>query len=161
MSDHRSVRRGWKATVAAAVVVGAVAVGGGAAQAGPEPQCVGSECNGLKPAADGCLLDATVVNREVFQDNASGGTSATLIVRLVYSPTCDASWARVTVRGTGTADVTGARAWVQGHRTATLRNRPSGGTFVSNMWSASSISVCGRGNWNNGAAVETRCTGAG
>lgn len=155
-----SITRLVRSAVAVAAFVGAVAVGAGTAHAGPEPQCVGSECNGLKPAADGCLLDATEVNKVVFQDNAAGGTSARLVVRLMYSATCNASWSRVTVRGTGTATATRAQAWIGGRKSTTVRVRLFAGSINSKMYSSSTIEVCGIGTWNGFINIR-RCTSAG
>lgn len=158
MSKHRWTRVGMVAAVAA----GSLMVGGGAAHAGPEPPCVREFCEGLNPVTVGCNAGAVVVNKVVFEDNAAGGTFGKLVVRLMYSPTCDASWARVTAKAGGTAHVTRSSAWMgAGHRAATKQVRDGHGSIVSKMTSGSSVIACGKANFNEGAVVEARCTSAG
>lgn len=55
--------------------------------------CYGSSCNNVDPNTSGCINDQVTVD----QANITGGGKTWGTVYLRYSPTCEASWAYISV----------------------------------------------------------------
>jgi hypothetical protein len=122
--------------------------------------CTASGCNGKDPVAYGCAATAHTVNSTTWSDGAAGSL-ATQKVELRYSTKCKASWARVTATGTGTIHVTSTKAYMAPYTTSTGRTIYHSGSVYSKMRAGSAVSACGKTNFNNGAVIQTNCTGAG
>ena len=132
----------------------------GASPAHAALSCTGSGCNGKNPSLYGCTATAHTVNSTTWSDGAAGSL-ATQKVELRYSTKCKASWARVTATGTGTIHVTSTKAYMSPYATSTGRTILHSGAVYSNMRAGSAVNACGKTNFNNGAVIQTNCTGAG
>lgn len=56
--------------------------------------CEGADCTGLNPATEGCDADALLLDE---QDETGGDDTVAISLKFFRSPSCDASWAKVTV----------------------------------------------------------------
>jgi hypothetical protein len=100
--------------------------------------CYAGSCTGLNPAATTCQYDA-----ETLLTGASGDTS----IELRYSPSCRATWARLTYsRGTGYIEV--KNSWGQ-YETASVDFTGSG-TVYTRMVNDANITSFAEYVWDGG-----------
>ena len=151
------MRRGVLATV---VLATSLAFATSAPTAAHALSCSGRGCNGKNPQTYGCSKDATTVNSTTWEDGAAG-TLTRQVVELRHSNACEASWARVVTTATGTAHVLYGQAYMDPYKSTTKRIRYLPGGTYSNMRAGSSVTACGKSNFNHGAVIQTHCTSAG
>ncbi|RME85159.1 MAG: DUF2690 domain-containing protein [Caldilineae bacterium] len=115
------------------------------AEAGRYPTCHGRSCRGKSPVRTGCNRDAVTIDIVPKPGTASAGYYQ--YVELKYSPTCDASWARVVSR-LDKKDILFTRAVIKGHKWRTRVKRYGRRVVKSRMWSGLNT-ACGVSVWKD------------